>query len=63
MHPESVFVKRRSQPVEEHRSEKLLDQIHACPELGEGMPSASRAVASPCKHYSYCMEQTRAAWI
>jgi hypothetical protein len=37
--------------MEEHRSEKRLDQICACPELGEGMPSASRAVAHQCKHY------------
>ena len=52
MHPKSVFVKGRSQPMEEHCSEKLWDQVRACPELGEGMPSASRAVAPQCKHHS-----------
>jgi len=49
--------------MEEHRSEKLLDQIRACPEPGERMPSASHAVAHRCKHYSYCKEQTWTAWI
>jgi len=27
--------------MEEHRPKKLLDQVRACPELAEGMPSAS----------------------
>ena len=27
--------------MEEHRPRKLLDQVYACPELAEGMPSAS----------------------
>ncbi len=44
--------------MEEHRPEKLLDQVRACPAEGaEGMPSASRAVAGQCKHYSYRAEQ------
>jgi hypothetical protein len=47
-----------SQPVEVDRPKKLLDQIRAYPEPAEGTPSASRAVAPQCKHYSYCMEQT-----
>jgi hypothetical protein len=48
----------------EHRPKKLLDQIRAYPELGEGAPSASRAVAPPqCKNNSHCLEQTWPAWI
>lgn len=30
--------------MEEHRPKKLLDQVRACPELAEGMPSASNAI-------------------
>jgi hypothetical protein len=49
MPPESSFVKRRSQPLEEHRLKNLLEQARAypaCPErsrgeLGEEMRSAS----------------------
>ena len=44
MHPESFFVKERNQPIEEHRPKKLLEQIRACPELAEGMPSASNTI-------------------
>ena len=40
MHLKSFSVKRRSQLMEEHRPKKLLDQVRACPELAEGMPSA-----------------------
>ena len=29
--------------MEGHRPKKLLDQVRAYPELGEGMPSASNA--------------------
>jgi hypothetical protein len=31
--------------VEAHRQKKLLAQVRACPELGEGMLSASRTVS------------------
>jgi hypothetical protein len=30
--------------MEEHRPRKLLDQVRACLELGEGMPSASNTI-------------------
>jgi len=30
--------------MEEHRPKKLLDQVRACPQLAEGMPSASNTV-------------------
>jgi hypothetical protein len=30
--------------MEDHRPKKLLDQVHACPEPGEGMPSASNTL-------------------
>jgi hypothetical protein len=30
--------------MEEHRPKKLLDQVRACPELAEGMPSASNTI-------------------
>jgi hypothetical protein len=36
----------------EPTEKKPLDQVRACPELAEGTPSASRAVAGQCKHYS-----------
>ena len=49
--------------MEEHRPKKFLDQVRACPELGEGMPSASRAVAGQCKHDSYHTEQAYVGWI
>jgi len=54
--------------MEEHLPMKLLDQVRACPEPsrgepGEGMPSASRAVAGQCKHYSYRTEQAYVGWI
>jgi len=44
MRQKFFFVKRRNQPMEEHRPKKLLDQVRACPELGEGMPSASNTI-------------------
>ena len=30
--------------MEEHRPKKLLDQVRACPERFEGMPSASNTI-------------------
>ncbi|MCJ7521250.1 MAG: hypothetical protein MUP21_03405, partial [Dehalococcoidia bacterium] len=30
--------------MEEHRGKKLFHQVHACPELDEGMPSASNTI-------------------
>ncbi len=30
--------------MDEHRPKKLLDQARACPEPGEGMPSASNTI-------------------
>ena len=44
MHPESFLVKRRNQPMEGHGCKKLLDQVRACPEFAEGMPSASNTI-------------------
>jgi site-specific recombinase XerD len=48
MHLKSFFVKRRSQPTEEHRSKKLLDQVGDAIRL---------------KHYSYRTEQAYVGWI
>lgn len=42
---------------------KLLDQVRACRELVEGTPSASRAFAGQCKHYSIRTEEAYANWI
>ena len=46
-----------------HRPKGQLDRVRAYPELGEGTPSAPRAVAAECKHYAYCMEQALTASI
>jgi hypothetical protein len=37
MHPKAFLVKRRGQPMEEHRPEKVLDQVHAYPEFAAGL--------------------------
>ena len=37
MHPESLSVKWKSQPMEEHRPKKLWNQVRASPELAEGL--------------------------
>ena len=42
---------------------KLLDQVRACRELVEGTPSASRAFAGQCKHYSIRTEEAYTDWI
>lgn len=48
----------------EHRPRRMLDQVRAYPELGEGAPPAFRAVALlQCRDKAHCMEQTWAAWI
>jgi hypothetical protein len=44
----SLFVKRRSQPMEEHRPKKLLAQVRDAIRL---------------KHYSYRTEQAYVGWI
>jgi hypothetical protein len=33
--------------MEEHRPKRLSDQVRACLELGEGMPSASNTTSVP----------------
>jgi hypothetical protein len=48
MQLKSLFVKRRSQPLEEHRPKKLLDQVRDAIRL---------------KHYSYRTEQAYVSWI
>jgi hypothetical protein len=40
-----------------------LDQVRACRELVEGTPSASRAFAGQCKHYSIRTEEAYTDWI
>lgn len=47
MHLKSLFVKRRSQPIDEHRPKKLLDQVREWLRL---------------KHCSYRPEQAYAGW-
>ena len=39
------------------RPKKLLDQVRACPELGDGMQFGSRTVAGQRKHYTYSTAQ------
>jgi hypothetical protein len=48
MHPTCPLIKQRSQPTEEHRPRKLLDQVRDAIRLG---------------HYSYRTEQAYVGWI
>jgi len=48
VHPKSFSVKRSSQPMEEHRSKKLLDQV--CDAIRP-------------KHCSYRTEQAYVGWV
>ena len=44
VHPLSLLVNRRNQPSGERRPNKLLGQVRACPELTQGMASASNTI-------------------
>ena len=45
MHSRSLSVNRRSQPMEEPRPKKRLDQVRACPERSKAIPPALDTIA------------------